>query len=62
MNPSSPGLLFVGRIFFKFIYFWLNWVFIASLGFSLLAAGRGYLVVMHRLLIVGASFAGEHRL
>ena len=34
------GLLFF--FFFRFIYFWLHWVFIAARGLSLLSASRGY--------------------
>ena len=46
-----------------FIYFWLCWVFVANAGFSLVEVSRGYsLTVVHRLLIVVASFVVEHRL
>ena len=42
--------------FFKNIYFWLCWVFVASHRLSLVAASRVYyLIVVHRLLIAVAS-------
>ena len=45
--PSDPGLLFVGRFFFNFIYlfiylFWLCWVFVSVCGLSLVAASGGH--------------------
>ena len=44
-----------------FIYFWLFWVFVAAGGFSLVAASRGYcLVVLHGLLITVTSLVAEH--
>ena len=49
MKPSGPGLLFVGRFFFKgsaiylFIYlFWLCWVFVSVRGLSLVEASGGH--------------------
>ena len=45
-----------------FFFFWLYWVFIAARGLSIVAASKGYSIVVHRLLIKGASFAVEHRL
>ena len=46
-----------------FIYFWLLWIFIAERGLSLVAKSWGYsLIVVHRLLVVVASLAGEHRI
>ena len=42
---------------------WLHWVFVASRGFSLVSASRGYsLVAVHGLRIAGASPVEEHRL
>ena len=42
--------------------FWLLWVFIASCGFPLVVASRGYsLVAVYRLLIVVVSLVVEHR-
>ena len=50
-------------IFFKFIYFWLCWVFIAACGLSLVEVSRGCsLVAMSRLLPLVASLVAEHRL
>ena len=55
------GLLFF--FFFRFIYFWLHWVFIAARGLSLVAESMGYTVVVElRLLTVVASLAVEPRL
>ena len=34
--------LFFYFLFFKFIYFWLRWVFVAARGLSLVAASGGY--------------------
>ena len=46
-----------------FIYFWLHWVFVAGCQLSLVAASKGYsLIVVHGLLIVVDSLAAEHRL
>ena len=46
-----------------FLYVWLPWVFVAVLGFSLVAArGRYALVVVGRLLIAVASLVAEHGL
>ena len=47
-----------------FIYhFWLNWVFAAVCGLSLVAASQGCsLVAVHRLLIAGAPLAAERGL
>ena len=48
--------------FYVFIY-WLCWVFVATYGFSLVAASGKYSVVeVCRLLIVMASLVAEHRL
>ena len=50
--------------FFKvFIHFWLCWVFIAALEFSLVPVSRDHpLVVECRLLTAVASLTAEHRL
>ena len=49
--------------FFIYLYFWLHWVFVAACVLSLVAASRGYsLVVIHRLLVVVASLVAEKRL
>ena len=56
-------VLFLFKKIIVFIYFWLCWVFVANAGFSLVEVSRGYsLTVVHRLLIVVASFVVEHRL
>ena len=48
---------------FVFVYFWLCWVFIAALGFSLIAVSGDYsLAVVCGLLTAGASLTEEHRL
>ena len=67
MNIDS--LTFLKKIFFdeehlkKYLLWGLSWVFIAARGLSLVAASRGYaIVVMHWLLIVMASLVAEHRL
>ena len=45
------------------LFFWLHWVFIAALRFSLVVASRGCsLVVVHRLLIAMASLVAEQGL
>ena len=45
------------------IYFWLCWVFIAVLRFSLVVASGGdSLVTIRGLLIAVASLVAEHRL
>ena len=47
----------------KFVYFWLCWVFTAVCRLSLVAGSRGLLfTVVWGLLIVEASFVGEHGL
>ena len=50
------------NVFFKFIYFWLWWVFVAVCGLSLVAGSEGNFVAMLGLLIVVASLVAEHRL
>ena len=45
------------------IYFWLCWVFVAACSLSLVVASKGDSpVLVHGLLIAGASFVVEHRL
>ena len=46
---------------YLFIYFWLCWVFPAADGLSLVSAGRGRSVVVHRLLTVVLSLVVDHR-
>ena len=63
IKQSSPVLSpCCSFLFFKiFIYFWLFWIFVAAIGFSLVAGSRGYcLVVLHELLITAASLVAEH--
>ena len=48
-----PQILFICYYYFKYIYFWLCWVFVAVCGLSL--------VVVSRLLIAVASLVAEHR-
>ena len=45
-----------------FIYFWLCWVFIATLGFSLDTERKYHSFVVHGLLIVVLSLVLEHRI
>ena len=63
---QTVGLITIALFFFlrehlssflkKLIYFWLCWVFIAALAFSLVVASRGYsAVVVPGLLTVVAS-------
>ena len=60
---QSPKFQVNNSNFFKIVYIWLYCVFIAAHGLSLVAASRGYaIVVMHWLLIVMASLVAEHRL
>ena len=56
--------LFSFKIFFKnYDLIWLCWDFVATPGLSLVAASRGYpLVVVCRSLIAVGSLAEEHRL
>ena len=45
------------------IYFWLQWVFVALCGLSLIVVRGGHLlVVVGRLLILMASSAAKYRL
>ena len=48
--------------FFKFIFFWLRWVFVAARGLSLVAVSGGYFSLRCGLLIAVASLAVEHGL
>ena len=63
-QKGTGALLHKGLIhFFKNLYFWLHWVFVASGELSLVVASRGYsLVAVHGLLIVVASLVVEQRL
>ena len=54
---SSPNNFFK----FLFIYFWLHWVFVALLGFSLVVGGYSP-VAMQGHLIKVSFLAAEHRL
>ena len=48
-------------LYVLFIYFWLRWVFLATHGFSLVAAsGDNSPVSVHRILIAVASLFAEH--
>jgi len=48
------------KCYYLLIYFWLCWVFVAILGFSLVAASEGYSPgVVRGLLIVVASLVAE---
>ena len=70
---SSPGahlfptsVLQISCLFFKdlfvYFYFWLQWVFSASLGLSLVASSEGCsLVAVRGLLVTVASLVSEHR-
>ena len=56
--------MLVSSSFFKFIYFWLSWVFVAARGRAFSSCGeRGllYLAVLG-LLIAVASLVAEHGL
>ena len=55
-------ICFIYLFFYKFIYFWLHWVFVAARGPSLVAASGGYSVVVRGLLIAVASLVAEHGL
>ena len=45
------------------IYFWLQWVFVATRRLSVVMVNKGYSVVaVQRLLIVVASFIVDHSL
>ena len=56
---SIPSSVCVFKILFIY-HFWLNWVFAAVCGLSLVAASQGCsLVAVHRLLIAGAPLAAE---
>ena len=66
MKPSSPGLMFVGRFFFKLILFNL---FMVVLGLRFCARAfssygkRGPLfIAVHGPLTIAASLIAEHRL
>ena len=57
------GYSFFTLLLKYFIYFWLCWVFTAVCRLSLVVVSRGLLfTVIWGLLIVEASFVGEHGL
>ena len=59
----SLTLKFSDFFFFYLFIFWLHWVFAGVHRLSLVAASRGYsLVVVHRLLTAVASPVSEHEL
>ena len=61
VNCSSIQFLKINL--FLLIYFWLNWVFVAACGLSLVAVSRGLLfVAVCRLLVAVASLVADHRL
>ena len=63
LAPQGQGLCIIFKKIFKFIYFWLCWVFFAASRLSLVVGSGGYsLVALHRLLIAVASLIVEHRL
>ena len=60
-SPSHLNQAFLS--FLKSIYFWLCWVFVATLGLSLVTVSEGFfLLVMHGLLIAVASLVEKHGL
>ena len=63
MLAIITSLLSFYLFFFKLIYFWLCWVFIAVHGLSLVVVGGGLLfTAVQRLLIVLTSPVAKHRL
>ena len=60
--PVTAILSSLSLLPYLFIYVWQCWVFVAALRLSLVAASRGYSVVVRGLLIAVASFVAEHRL
>ena len=55
----SKGELFFKKLFFKFIYFWLHWVFVAAHGLSLFVIRRdSSLVGLAVFLLQGSSRCG----
>ena len=62
-SPQASKSLSLLKKFYLFTYLWLHWVLVAVLWLSLIAASRGYsLVVVHGLLIAAASLVVEHGL
>ena len=45
-----------------FVYFWLQWVFVAVRRLSLVVASRGYSLIVHGLLVAVAFLVAEHGL
>ena len=61
-QPRSHWPTFKSSEHLFIFYFWLHWVFVAVCGLSLVAASRGYSLVVLRLLTVVASLVLEQRL
>ena len=65
IHVKSQSLIHLNSSLFIFFFFFfgLCWVFVATLGLSLVVVNKSYfLVVVHGLLIAMASLVGEHRL
>ena len=63
MNELTPFVCSISSTFFRFIYFWLHWIFAAVSGLSLVVASGGYsLLQCSGLLIVVASLVRKHGL
>ena len=63
LKKSVEVFLFSFFLINLFIYFWLQWVFVAAGGLSLVAARGGCSIfVRHGLLIAVASLVAEHGL
>ena len=61
--PQASKSLSLLKKFHLFTCLWLHWVLVAVLWLSLIAASRGYsLVVVHGLLTAVASLVVEHGL
>ena len=59
----SKGELFFKKSVFRFIHFWLHWVFVAAHGLSLFVTRRDSSPVgVGSLLIAAALLIVEHRL
>ena len=62
-QSDSLHIHILKKNFFKFIYFWLCWVFSAALGLSPVLVSGGYsLVVVPWLLIAVTSLLVKHDL
>ena len=63
MNELTPFVYYISSTFFRFIYFWLHWIFVAVSGLSLVVASGGYsLLQRNGLLIVVACLVMKHGL